>query len=98
MTHHGARPAADNGAARHPENLDYRVAHLADRLAAGDLGELGVRVETHGQAVLLGGTVPSARCRDEILRIAREELSGLPVHCDLVVAETSAPDRAEELA
>ncbi|MFI9808438.1 BON domain-containing protein [Streptomyces sp. NPDC052301] len=79
------------------ENLDYRVAHLADRLAAGPLGELGVRLELRGDSVLLTGTVPSAQCRDEILHLAREDLSGHPVHCDLMIAGTSSPDRGEDL-
>ncbi|MEV0222590.1 BON domain-containing protein [Streptomyces sp. NPDC050704] len=78
-------------------NLDYRVAHLADHLAAGPLGELGVRVEIRGEAVLLTGTVPSAQCRDDVLRLARAELAGHPVHSDVLVADNSSPDRAEDL-
>ncbi|AKJ08908.1 hypothetical protein FB563_7605 [Streptomyces puniciscabiei] len=78
-------------------NLDYRVAHLAERLAAGDLGELGVRLELRGDAILLTGTVPSAQCRDEICHTAREELAGHPVHCDILVAGTSSPDHGEDL-
>ncbi|GAA4336077.1 BON domain-containing protein [Streptomyces venetus] len=80
------------------QNLDYRIAHLQDRLASGELGELGVRVEARGQKVLLTGTVPSAPCRDEILRTVHEELAGIAVHSDLVVTEASSPDHAEELA
>ncbi|WP_367318948.1 BON domain-containing protein [Streptomyces sp. HUAS ZL42] len=94
MSDHGAEPAPGAPAAEH---LDYRVAHLGERLAAGPLGELGVRVELRGEAVLLTGTVPSAQCRDDVLRLAREALAGSPVHCDIAVAETSAPDHAEEL-
>ncbi|AOR30193.1 hypothetical protein BFF78_03155 [Streptomyces fodineus] len=78
-------------------NLDYRVAHLAERLAAGPLGELGVRLELRGEAVLLTGTVSSTQCRDDILRLAREELAGHPVHCDIMVAGTSSPDHGEDL-
>ncbi|MEU0335115.1 BON domain-containing protein [Streptomyces sp. NPDC006193] len=78
-------------------NLDYRVAHLAEHLASGPLGELGVRLEMRGDAVLLTGTVPSTQCRDEILHMAREELAGHPVHCDLLVAGTSSPDHGEDL-
>ncbi|MBX9399006.1 BON domain-containing protein [Streptomyces sp. TRM72054] len=81
-----------------PEHLEYRVAHLRDRLAAGDLGELGVRIEVRGEAVLLTGTVPSARCRDDVRRLAEEALAGLPVHYDLQVTDSSSPDHAEELA
>ncbi|MFI9613487.1 BON domain-containing protein [Streptomyces sp. NPDC052023] len=79
------------------EHLEYRVAHLRDRLAAGDLGELGVRIEVRGEAVLLTGAVPSARCRDEVRRLAQEELAELPVHYDLVVTDSSSPDHAEDL-
>ncbi|MFJ3804594.1 BON domain-containing protein [Streptomyces sp. NPDC090088] len=78
-------------------NLEYRVAHVTERLAAGSCGELGVRAEIRGEAVLLTGTVPSAGCREDILRVAHEDLAGVPVHCDLVVAETSPPDHSEEL-
>ncbi|QOV40421.1 BON domain-containing protein [Streptomyces ferrugineus] len=92
MSGHGGRPAP--GAA---ESLDYRVAHFADHLAAGDLGELGVRIEIRGEAVLLTGTVPSVACRADVLRLAREELPGTPVHCDIVVADASVPDHAEEV-
>ncbi|MEU6773684.1 BON domain-containing protein [Streptomyces sp. NPDC046759] len=78
-------------------NLDYRVAHLSEHLATGELGELGVRLELRGDAVLLTGTVPSTQCRDEILRRAREELTGHPVHCDILVAGTSSPEHGEDL-
>ena len=79
------------------ESLDYRVAHLAEHLARGDLAELGVRLELRGDAVLLAGTVPSAQCRDDIQRMAREELAGHPVHSDLLIAGTSSPDHEEDL-
>ncbi|GGZ60975.1 hypothetical protein GCM10010301_37050 [Streptomyces plicatus] len=79
------------------ENVEYRVAHLHDRLAAEELGELGVRAEIRAGAIALTGTVPSAGCRESVLRIAREELAGLTVHTDIVVAETTRPDHAEEL-
>ncbi|WP_282700605.1 BON domain-containing protein [Streptomyces sp. CC219B] len=79
------------------QNLDYRVAHLTDHLAEGPLAELGVRIEIRGEAVLLTGTVPSVQCRDVVLRTARAELAGHPVHCDIAVADPSAPDHAEEL-
>ncbi|MFE1590541.1 BON domain-containing protein [Streptomyces sp. NPDC058737] len=80
-----------------PENVEYRVAHLQERLAAEELGELGVRVEIRAGAVTVTGTVPSARCRETVLRVAREELAGLTVRTDVVVAETTGPDHAEEL-
>ncbi|MEU5705548.1 MULTISPECIES: BON domain-containing protein [Streptomyces] len=78
-------------------SLDYRVAHLAEHLACGDLAELGVRLELRGDTVLLTGTVPSTQCRDDILRMARAELAGHPVHSDLLIAGTSSPDHGEDL-
>ncbi|KES03933.1 hypothetical protein BU52_27845 [Streptomyces toyocaensis] len=95
MSTHDAGPAAGTSAARSPE---YRVAHLQDRLASGHLGELGVRTEVRGETVLVHGTVPSARCREDVLSTVREELAGLEVHCDIVVSEPSSPDHAEELS
>jgi hypothetical protein len=95
MSNHGAeRPSGAPGAGG---NLEYRVAHLKERIAAGPLAELGVRLEVRGDAVLLTGTVPTAHCRDEICRTVDEELAGTRVHCDLVVADASSPDHAEEL-
>ncbi|MFI1422224.1 BON domain-containing protein [Streptomyces sp. NPDC020731] len=94
MNTHDAGPAGGTPAA----GPEYRVAHLQDRLASGELGELGVRVEVRGGTVLVTGTVPSARCREDVLGTVREELAGLEVHCDIVVAETSSPDHAEELS
>jgi hypothetical protein len=80
------------------DTVDYRIAHLRDRLASGTVAELGVRIEAHGNGVLLSGTVSSVACRNEILRIAEEELAGFPLHEDLVVASALAPDHPEELA
>ncbi|MFF7178530.1 BON domain-containing protein [Streptomyces sp. NPDC008121] len=76
---------------------EYRIAHLRDRLAGDEVAELGVRIEMRGGSVLLSGTVPTAERRDEILRIAGEELGGAPLRADLVVVCADAPDRSEEL-
>ncbi|MFG2683241.1 BON domain-containing protein [Streptomyces sp. NPDC048392] len=95
--HQGPAASGPASAAGQPENVEYRVAHLHDRLAAEELGELGVRAEIRAGAIALTGTVPSARCRETALRIAREALAGLTVHTDVVVAETTRPDHAEEL-
>lgn len=92
-----AENAQNTQNAQSTENVEYRVAHLHDRLAAEELGELGVRAEIRAGAIALTGTVPSAGCRESVLRIAREELAGLTVHTDIVVAETTRPDHAEEL-
>ncbi|MEV6758991.1 hypothetical protein [Streptomyces sp. NPDC051214] len=79
-------------------HADYRIAHLKERLAAEELGELGIRIETRGPSVMVAGTVPTTHCRDELRRTVNEELDGLTVHFDIVVAESSAPDHPEELA
>jgi hypothetical protein len=95
------RPAGHAGGAgsagQAAENVEYRVAHLHDRLAAEELGELGVRAEMRAGAVVVTGTVPSEQCRETLLRTVREELDGLAVHTDVVVAETASPDHAEDL-
>jgi hypothetical protein len=87
-----------NAAGNAPENIEYRVAHLHDRLAAEELGELGVRADIRAGAVVITGTVPSTQCRETVLRTVHEELAGLTVHTDIVVAETTSPDHAEELS
>ncbi|GAA3113719.1 hypothetical protein ACFQ0X_42520 [Streptomyces rectiviolaceus] len=78
--------------------VEYRIAHLKERLAAEQLGELGIRVEPRGSSVTVVGTVPTANCREELVHTAREELAGMTVHFDIVVAESAAPDHPEELA
>ncbi|MFI1361212.1 hypothetical protein ACH4TV_47805 [Streptomyces sp. NPDC020898] len=78
-------------------NIEYRIAALEARLAAGELGELGMRVETHGTAVTVHGTVPTAQCREELLRAVHEELAGFAVHADIQTAEVTPPDHAEDL-
>ncbi|MFI6208014.1 BON domain-containing protein [Streptomyces sp. NPDC051041] len=97
MTDPVARQGAAAGDAPPAAHVEYRVAHLQDRLAAEELGELGVRTEMRAGAVVVSGTVPSARCRETLLRIVGEELAGITVHSDIVVAETTRPDHAEEL-
>ncbi|MFI2433537.1 BON domain-containing protein [Streptomyces sp. NPDC018693] len=94
MTGHGTRHPRGAPTAG---NLDYRAARLGDRLAEGPLGELGVRIDVHGDAVLLSGTVPTTQCRDALLTLAHDELAGVAVHSDIAVADVSAPDHAEEL-
>ncbi|MDQ0785347.1 BON domain-containing protein [Streptomyces sp. B3I8] len=89
----GHAPGSDAG-----ENVEYRVAHLRDRLAEEELGELGVRAEVRSGSVLVTGTVPSPRCRETLLATVRDELAGIEVRCDVVVAENAAPDHAEELS
>ncbi|MER6678594.1 hypothetical protein [Streptomyces sp. NPDC000983] len=78
-------------------NLEYRVAHVAEHLAQGPCGELGVRAEIRGDAVLLTGVVPSPECCENIREVATEELSGVTVRFDLVVAECDPPGRSEAL-
>lgn len=92
MSGHGAGPEPAAAA-----NIEYRIAALEARLAAGALAELGMRVETRGSAVTVHGTVPTAQCRAELLRAVHEELAGLAVHTDIQTAEVTPPDHAEEL-
>jgi hypothetical protein len=79
------------------DTIEYRIAHLRERLAGEEVAELGVRIETRGSTVLLYGTVSTPARRLQILRIAEESLKGLPIRADLVVADTTAPDHPEEL-
>lgn len=76
---------------------EYRVARLRERLADDDLAELGVQIDLRGTHVVLTGTVPTTTRREEILRIAQDELVGFTVHADVSVACADAPDRWEEL-
>ncbi|GAA3983346.1 BON domain-containing protein [Streptomyces sp. NBC_01352] len=97
MSETGAGRAHGVGHAPATENVEYRVAHLRDRLAAEELGELGVRAEVRAGSVVVTGTVPSTQCRETVLRTVREELTGISVHTDVVVAEITSPDHAEDL-
>ncbi|THA79309.1 hypothetical protein E6R60_01970 [Streptomyces sp. A0642] len=81
-----------------PANAEYRIAHLKERLAAEELGELGIRIENRGSSVSVMGTVPTAHCRSELLRTVNDELVGETVHFDVVVADPAAPDHPEEVA
>ncbi|MFE0455858.1 hypothetical protein ACFW2D_32215 [Streptomyces sp. NPDC058914] len=93
-----AEHAGGGGSTGHAaENVEYRVAHLRDRLAAEELGELGVQAEVRAGSIVVTGTVPSTQCRETLLRTVQEELAGLAVHTDVVVAETASPDHAEDL-
>ncbi|MEW2049809.1 hypothetical protein [Streptomyces sp. NPDC005476] len=95
-----ARPASRPGAtpATEPSNIEYRIASLEERLAARGLGELGMRVEAHGATVTVRGTVPTAQCRDELLSAVHDELAGLAVHTDILIAEVTLPGSPEELS
>lgn len=93
MSDHRAGPGQAPGA----QKTEYRIGHLQDRLAADGLAELGMRIENHGTSVTVRGTVPTAECRDQLLRAVREELAGLEVHPDVQVADTTLPGTAEEL-
>ncbi len=80
------------------ENVEYRIAHLLDRLASEDLAELGVRIEPRGAGVLVRGSVSSPECRAEVLRFAAEELAGLDWREDVTVCRPGPPDHSEELS
>jgi len=79
------------------EDTAYRIERLRERLAQGETAELGLRIEAHADAVSVSGTLADAGCRDTVRRIVAEELDGLTVHLDLVVAAPGPPVRAEEL-
>ncbi|WP_137990876.1 hypothetical protein [Streptomyces vilmorinianum] len=81
-----------------PGSAEYRIEHFRERLADGELAELGLIVELRGSAVLLRGTVLTPAYRDRVLDLARTELAGLTLHDDVVVAgNTAQPERAEDL-
>ncbi|WP_307835466.1 hypothetical protein [Streptomyces adelaidensis] len=92
----GGRPGS--GAARPVAHTEYRIAHLEERLARGDLAELGMRIEARGDAVHITGTASTAADREAILRIAALELPGVSVRADIALADVTAPDRPEELS
>ncbi len=77
--------------------IEYRIEHLRERLAGEEISELGVRVEARGAGVLVRGSVSSGECRAEVLRIAQEELVGVPWREDVTVCCPSPPDRSEDL-
>jgi hypothetical protein len=82
---------------KQPEASEYRIERLRDRLAGDEISELGVQIDMRGGYVHLWGTVSTAACRTEILRIAETELGGLQMRADLTVACATAPERPEEL-
>jgi hypothetical protein len=88
----------DTGAGHPAWNIEYCVAHLQERLARDDPAELGMRIEARGDTVHISGTVSTASCREEILRLAVEELPDIPVRADIALAEATAPDHPEELS
>jgi hypothetical protein len=97
----GAGPDAPTGAAQsaHPtSNTEYRIAHLGERLAGGDLAELGMRIESRGDSVHITGTASTAYDREAILRLAAEELPGIAVRADIALADVTAPDHPEDLS
>ncbi|MFF9779920.1 BON domain-containing protein [Streptomyces sp. NPDC013978] len=100
-THHAPQPPADaptHHTAHPPAHTEYRIAHLEERLARSDLAELGMRIEARGDAVHITGTASTAADREAILRLAAEELPGVPVRADIALADVTAPDRPEELS
>ncbi|MCL6737913.1 hypothetical protein [Streptomyces neyagawaensis] len=84
---------------RHPTtNTEYLIAHLGERLAGGDLAELGMRIESRGDSVHITGTASTAHDREAILRLAAEELPGIAVRADIALADVTAPDHPEDLS
>ncbi|MFM9692836.1 hypothetical protein [Streptomyces europaeiscabiei] len=88
-----------NRAAHPAAHSEYRIAHLEERLARSELAELGMRIEARGDAVHITGSASTPADREEILRIAAEELPGVAVRADIALADVTAPDhRPEELS
>ena len=79
------------------DDTAYRIERLRERLAQGETAELGLRIEAHADTVSVSGTLADAGCRETVERIVAEELDGLTVHLDLVIAAPDPPVRAEEL-
>ncbi|MFH9347720.1 BON domain-containing protein [Kitasatospora sp. NPDC017646] len=79
------------------EDTEYRLAHLRDRLADDEVGELGLRIELHGTHVTVSGTVPNERRRAAVERIVGEVLDGLKVYTDIALADGRPPTGAEDL-
>lgn len=80
------------------EIAEYRLQHLRERLAGGEIAELGVRVEPRGARVLVRGSVTSAECRAAVLRVVGQELAGIDWSDDLVVVPSGPPERPEDLS
>lgn len=79
------------------DDTQYRIESLRQRLAQGEPGELGLRIEARGGSVVVCGIVPDADCRETIERLIAEELDGLTVHMDIAAAHADAPATPEEL-
>ncbi|MFI5764126.1 MULTISPECIES: hypothetical protein [unclassified Streptomyces] len=78
--------------------IEYRIAHLRDRLAREDIAELGLRIDVHGAHAVLRGSVCSDACREAVLRAAAEEFEDLPWRADLTVNRPHLSPRPEELS
>ena len=94
----GTGPDAATGPVHSAPNTEYRIAHLGERLAGGDLAELGMRIESRGDSVQITGTASTAHDREAILRLAAEELPGIAVRADIALADVTAPDHPENLS
>lgn len=79
------------------DDTEYRLAHLRDRLADDEVGELGLRIELHGSSVTVRGTVATEQRRAAVERIVAEALAGLVVHTDITLADDSPPTGEEDL-
>ncbi|MFI9361463.1 BON domain-containing protein [Kitasatospora sp. NPDC053057] len=79
------------------DDTEYRLAHLRDRLADDEVGELSLRIELHGTHVTVCGTVPSEQHRAAVERIVIEVLDGLTVYTDIALADDRPPTGAEDL-
>ncbi|MGW2250212.1 hypothetical protein ACWCXH_08430 [Kitasatospora sp. NPDC001660] len=76
---------------------EYRLAHLRERLADDEAGELGLRIELHGAHVTVRGTVPTEERRAAVGRIVADALADLTVYTDIALADDRPPVGAEDL-
>ena len=79
------------------DETEYRIEGLRHRLAQGELAELGLHIEARAGAVAVSGVVADDACRETVLAVIAEELSGLTVHVDVTVVPTEAPTVAEQI-
>ncbi|MFB7668237.1 hypothetical protein ACFC1R_30680 [Kitasatospora sp. NPDC056138] len=82
-----------------PEQLtEYRIGRLQRRLAEGGTAELGVRLEAHGDTIVVTAVVSTSACRDELLAVIADELPDSPVHTDVTVVASTAPGCSEAIS
>lgn len=79
---------------------DAYVAGQIERALHGDgrAHELGIRVDVHGEAVVLSGQVASEERRRAVARIAAEQAPDLTISNEVLVTPVRPPEGEEHLA